>query len=182
MTREDVGAFFTAVLKTYCPDVPVIRAKQDVPVPYGSCVVVDLLAERGLGDQLLYDKDAETVEAAGLREATLNIQAYGPGSIERLAGLWSYLELPSVVDRFFTANIAVNYAGDVQDLTALLDSRRYLERAGLDLTVSYDRSAKAPADWFDVVYVTGTLAAGKDSDTASGGASAYTTIEFAKEA
>ena len=182
MTREDLGAFFTAVLKAYCPDVPVIRARQDVPVPYASCVVVDLLAERGLGDQLLYDKDAETVEAAGLREATLNVQAYGPGSIERLAGLWSYLELPNVVDAFFNANIAVNYAGDVQDLTALLDGRRYVERAGLDLTVSYDRSARAPADWFDVVYVTGTLKDTETKDTAYGAASACATIEITKEA
>lgn len=182
MTREEVGAFFVARLKEYCPDVPVIRAKQDVPVPYDTCIVIDLLGERGIGDQVLYDREAETAEVAGLREATLNIQAYGSGSIELLSGLWSYLELPGVVDLFFAAGIAVLDAGEAQDITALLDNRRYLERASLDLTVSYDRGVTASVDWFDVAYVTGTLSVTGSESAACGDMAVYTDIDIAKEA
>lgn len=155
--RERVLEYFVYHLHRYCPEYTVIIAKQDVAVKAKQCIIVDLMAERSLGDQELWDTESETVSIAGLREATLNVQAYGKGSVEVLAGLWGYFERPSVVDEFQQANIAVNIAGDVQDLTNLLDNRRYLERASIDFTISYDRCVVDSPEYFDLVYVAGTL-------------------------
>lgn len=123
------------------------------------------MAERSLGDQELWDKEREEVSIAGLREATLNVQAYGKGSVELLAGLWAYFERPTVVDAFQQANIAVNMVSDVQDLTNVLDNRRYLERASLDFTISYDRCVVDCPEWFDVVYSVATLITSDDTET-----------------
>lgn len=155
--REKIVAFFVRQLNKYCPDIPVIQAKQDLAVKYSRCVVVDLISERNLGDQEQWDKENELIYIVGLREATLNIQAYGKGSIELLGGVWGYLERPTVVDEFQNANIAVNTTGQVQDLTSLLDNRAYLERASVDLTITYDRYTVDNPEWFDVVFITGVL-------------------------
>lgn len=148
--RDRVIDFFVTRLNAIF-ELPVIRAKQDVAHRFDKYVVVDLMAERSLGDFEQWDEENELIYIACLREATLNIQAFGEGSIELLAGLWGELERPQTVDDFNKANIAVNYPGEVQDLTDLLDGRGYQERASLDLTVSYDRTAVDDPAWFDTV-------------------------------
>lgn len=163
--RQRVLEYFAWHLKRYCPEIPTIIAKQNVSVKYSECVILDLMAERSLGDQELWDKEREEVSIAGLREATLNVQAYGKGSVELLAGLWAYFERPTVVDAFQQANIAVNMVSDVQDLTNVLDNRRYLERASVDFTISYDRCVVDNPEWFDVVYTIATLTTKNNTET-----------------
>ena len=148
--RDRVTDFFVTRLHELL-EVPVIRSKQDVAHRFEKYVVVDLMAERSLGDFEQWDEENELIYIACLRDATLNVQAFGEGSIELLAGLWGELERPQVVDDFNKANIAVNYPGEVQDLTDLLDGRGYQERASLDLTISYDRTAVDDPAWFDTV-------------------------------
>lgn len=148
--RDRVTSFFVSQLHEML-GLPVIRAKQDVAVKFDRYVVVDLMGERSLGDFEQWDEENEKIYIACLREATLNVQAFGEGSIELLAELWGKLERPQVVDAFNQANIAVNYPNEVQDLTTLLDGRGYQERASLDLTVSFDRTAVDSPEWFDTV-------------------------------
>ena len=148
--RDRVTSFFVSQLHEML-GLPVIRAKQDVAVKFERYVVVDLMGERSLGDFEQWDEENEKIYIACLREATLNVQAFGEGSVELLADLWGKLERPQVVDEFNKANIAVNYPSEVQDLTDLLDGRGYQERASLDLTVSYDRTAVDDPAWFDTV-------------------------------
>lgn len=179
--RQRVLEYFVYHLHRYCPEFTVIIAKQGVAVKAKQCVIVDLMAEKSLGDQQLWDKDTETVTVAGLREATLNIQAYGKGSVELLAGLWGYFELPTVVDEFQQANIAVNIAGDVQNLTNILDNARYLERASVDYTISYDRSVVDSPEWFDVVYAVITLTTRNNTiETTKTKINIYTDIDIEK--
>lgn len=155
-TRERVLEYFVYQLKKYT-DWPVIQAKQNYAVEFPQCIIVDLMAERSLGDVELWDKEKELVYIAGLRQATLNVQAYGKGSVELLGDLWGFFERPTVVDEFQKANIAVNVPGDVQDLTNVLDNRKYLERASIDLTISYDRCVVDSPEWFEMVYVDAVL-------------------------
>lgn len=139
MTRDKVLEFFVYQIKKYSPSVPVVIAKQDYANSASTCIIIDLMAERCIGDQELWNADNEAISIVGLRQATLNVQAYGRGSVELLGGLWGYFEHPLVVDEFQSANVAVNVAGDVQDLTNLLDNHKYIERASIDFTISYDR-------------------------------------------
>lgn len=105
----------------------------------------------------------------GLVETTLNIRAFGTGSVEVLSLLNGYLTLPTIVDKFQEANIAVNSIGSVMDLTDLIDGSRYVEEAAIDLTVSYDRDAICNPGWFETVFIEGKLTEkGTDHVIASG--------------
>lgn len=179
-TRDRVLEYFVYHLHQYCPEFTIIIAKQNVAVKAKQCIIVDLMAERSLGDQELWDTESETVSIAGLREATLNVQAYGKGSVELLAGLWGYFERPTVVDAFQQANIAVNIAGNVQDLTNLLDNNRYLERASIDFTISYDRCVVDSPEYFDLVYVVGTLTAKNNTEKTESKIDVDTDIDIEK--
>lgn len=154
--RERVTEFIICVLRELF-GWPVIKAKQNVAVKFPQYIVVDMLSERSLGDCEVWDTDKEEIHISALREATVNVQAYGNGSVELLAELWGNLERPMVVDEFFKANIAVTTTGDVQDLTELMDNRAYQERASIDLTVSFDRDFVDNPEWFEFVRIAGML-------------------------
>lgn len=91
-TRQRVLEYFVYQLKKYT-DWPVIQAKQNYAVEFPQCIIVDLMAERSLGDVELWDKEKELVYVAGWRQATLNVQAYGNGSVELLGDLWGFLNV-----------------------------------------------------------------------------------------
>lgn len=163
MTRDSVLDFFVYQIKKYSPNVPVVIAKQDYANSASTCIILDLMAERCIGDQELWNADNEVISIVGLRQATLNVQAYGKGSVELLGGLWGYFEHPLVVDEFQSANVAVNVAGDVQDLTNLLDNHKYIERASIDFTISYDREFTLNELFFNKVVSTITVAGMTDT-------------------
>ena len=76
--RDRVTSFFVSQLHEML-GLPVIRAKQDVAVKFDRYVVVDLMGERSLGDFEQWDEENEKIYIACLREATLNVQAFGRG-------------------------------------------------------------------------------------------------------
>lgn len=155
--REKVITFFIAELEAMFPDIPIIRAKQNMAVQYENYIVIDLLGETPLGNMGKWNLKQEHISVIGLVQTTLNIQSFGKGSVERLSILQGRIELPSVVDRFYLANIAVNRTSTVNDITGLLDGTNYQERASIDLTISYDRSMVDNPGWFDRVAITGIL-------------------------
>lgn len=179
--RKRVITFFVHMLQEILgQDVKIIQARQDVAVPFESYVVVDLLGERSLGDFEQWDTETETINIACLRQAILNIQGFGYGSVELLSTIWGNLERPTIVDKFQDANIAVNIAGEVQDLTNLLDGRGYQERASLDLTISYDRNAVDDPGWFELVHISGKFT-NKEHGADAVGIDSVTIIKTEKE-
>ena len=120
-TRDKVTTFMVAELKKIYPDWPVVLANQNFPKLPEQYLLVNLLAERNIGNQERWDTENEEIAIAGSCEATFNVQAFGTGAIDTLGQLGQNLERPSIVDEFFVANIAVNDVADVQDLTDLLD-------------------------------------------------------------
>lgn len=151
--RDKVIAFAVSLLRQFYPDIPVIQAKQDIAVQYPQYIVVDLLAERSLGNDETWDIEDEIINVNQLVEATLNVQAYGSGSIEMLAQLPTQVYRPSIVDICTIANIAITDIGSVNDISEALDDVHWLERASVDLTVSYDRQAVDNPGWFDTVLI-----------------------------
>lgn len=151
-TRDRVTSFLVGMLRELL-GITVIQAKQDYAIKFDKYITVDLLNERSLGDFERWDVDNELIYIECLREATFNVQAYGVGSVELLATIWGELQRPTIVDEFYIANISVTTVGDVQDLSELMDNRSWQERASIDLTVSYDRTAVDSPEWFNVVRI-----------------------------
>lgn len=159
-TRDNVTLFMVTELKKIYSDWPVVLANQNYPKLPEKYLLVNLLAERNLGNQERWNIAEEEITIAGLCEATFNVQAYGTGSIETLGQLGMHIERPTIVDDFFIANIAVNDVGQVQDLSALLDDTTWEERGSVDLTISYDRAVIDDPGWFEVIKINGVLVEG----------------------
>lgn len=155
--REDVLRLFISLLQKVYPLVPIRRAKQPAPAINKPNIVVEMLGERSMGNDVVFNPHTQETSVAGIVEATLNIQAIGENAVELLSVLKPYLQSPSIVDLCSKTNIAINDFGEVEDLTMALDGRTWQERASVDVTVSYPREFIADADWFNKVYVTGVV-------------------------
>ena len=155
--RERVIDFFAYCLRDLYKGLPVIQSKQDIAIEYERYLLIDLMAEKNIGNNEKWVPEKEEVHILVLVETTLNIRAFGTGSVEVLSLLNGYLTLPTIVDKFQEANIAVNSIGSVMDLTDLIDGSRYVEEAAIDLTVSYDRDAICNPGWFETVFIEGRL-------------------------
>ncbi len=172
--------FFVYRLRELCPELPVIQAKQNIAIEEEKFLLVDLMAERNIGNSEKWAPAEEAVHILGLVETTLSIRAFGVGSIEALSLLNGYLTLPTIVDKFHAANIAVIDIGSVMDLTDLIDGSRYVEEAAVDLTVSYDRDAICDPGWFETVIIEGTLTNKGTEHVIAAGISFETNINIEK--
>lgn len=161
-TRTDVLNFFISVLQKIYYPIPIRRAKMKPPAVNELNIVVDLLAERSIGNEVVFLSETAQYSNAGIIEATLNIQAIGEGAVELLSKLKLYLEMPDMYD---SANVAINSVEQVQDITTSLDGRTWQERASVDLTVSYCRELLIQgAEWFNKLEIKGTPNNGKDNN------------------
>lgn len=77
--------------------------------------------------------------------------------VEALTALVHRLEAPSVADRLFAEGIAVYEAGDVSDISTVLDDLAYERRAACELSVRYDRSITDDVGYIDTAEIGGTL-------------------------
>lgn len=172
--------FFVYRLREFYPELPVIQAKQNIAIEEENFLLVDLMVERNIGNSEKWVPEKEKIHVLGLVETTLSIRAFGAGSVEALALLNGYLTLPTIVDKFHAANIAVIDIGSVMDLTDLIDGSRYIEEASIDLTVSYDRAAICDPGWFDTVIIEGTLTNKGTEHVIAAGISLETNINIGK--
>lgn len=131
---------------------------QNNPKPPNPYISLRLSPERSIGTEVRRKKDASGVlDVIGRKEATLSINSFGTGAIDKCNQLWLSLKRPTIVDRCFIVGIAFTRAEEVQDLTALLDGRSWEERANLDLIVTYSRSMIDEPGYIDTVIVNGEL-------------------------
>lgn len=77
--------------------------------------------------------------------------------VETLTALTHRLEAPSVVDRLFADGLAVYEAGDVSDISTVLDDLAYERRAACELSVRYDRMIEDDVGYIDTAEITEKL-------------------------
>lgn len=163
--RNEVITFFISILQKAFPFVRLRQAKQPIPATNELNIIVDLMNERNIGNEVMFDLDNEASAVAGIVEATLNVKALGDGAVEMLSLLKYYVEQPAFIDYCYAANVAVNKVMQVQDLSMTLDGRTWQEQASVDLTVSYSRELVLQgAEWFNKVYITCKTSNGKDKE------------------
>lgn len=163
--RNEVITFFISILQKAFPFVPVRQAKLPIPATNELNIIVDLMNERNIGNEVMFNLDNEASAVAGIVEATLNVKALGDGAVEMLSLLKYYVEQPAFVDYCYAANVAVNEVMQVQDLSMTLDGRTWQEQASVDLTVSYSRELiMQDAAWFNKMYIAGKTTNGKDKE------------------
>lgn len=130
-------------------------AKENRPKSNKSFIMLDLSPERGLGDDKKDLLNPSKQRISGIKECTLSLNAYGLGSNDILQTLWQKLQTDSVLNRCFAQGIAFLEASAVNDLTELIDARKYFERAQLDLRISYVRETQDPVEIINKITIAG---------------------------
>ena len=131
---------------------------QNRPKPPNPYISLRFSAERHTGTEVRRRKDGTgMLDVISRKEATLSVNAFGTGVIDKLNMLWTALQRPTIVDRCFAAGIAIPRVESPQDLTTLLDGRSWEERASMDLYVTYSRSVEDDPGYITEVIVDGEL-------------------------
>lgn len=118
---------------------PVIFADQDAPQPDRPYATIKVLSENKLG--VLDDQSAPNnlgiASLKGHREATIQVQFYGPGAVQLALNARNSLNKSSVLfGLFWTNGIAIVSDDEVTNVSALLETE-IEERALLTLVARY---------------------------------------------
>jgi hypothetical protein len=158
LTYPEAKAFILPLVRELTGGTKCIWDYQNAPKPSNPYISLRLSAERTTGTEVRRRKDGSGIlDVVSQKEATLSVNAFGTGTIDKLNMLWTALQRPTIVDRCFAASIAFPRAEAPQDLTALLDGRSWEERANIDLYVTYGRSIEDEPGYITTVIVTGEL-------------------------
>ena len=135
-------------------DRSVIIADQDhvrPELPYLTVRVLSYDIEVGIDGDLVLDdgEGGATWEARGRRTSTVSLNGYGDGAEEWLRRAHAMLRAPSVKSLLDTAGINVREAGDLQNLSALLDQgtqARFQRDIEVDYELAGDQEAVVPLE------------------------------------
>ena len=102
--------------------------------------------------------DEGVITIAGDREFTLNVQRYGPDSVNVLDSLADNLRKVTVIEAFAAKKIAViETTGQALDISFSQDGVKYEPRASLDLRFRVRSSIADTVGYFDTVVTTSTF-------------------------
>jgi len=120
----------------------VIWMDQNAPRPALPYCAMKIMSRRRVNKDHYSDVgDSGVQTVTGDREFTLSIQryqAYGADSVTgKLQEVADKLQLTSVIDKFSAKGLVAFDAGQVQDISALLDKTQIEKRASLDISIRY---------------------------------------------
>lgn len=102
--------------------------------------------------------DEGVITIAGDREFTLNVQRYGPDSVNVLGSLADNLRKVTVIEAFAVKQIAViETTGQALDISFSQDGVKYEPRASLDLRFRVRSSIADTVGYFDTVVTTSSF-------------------------
>lgn len=118
------------------PEGKVIWQDENAPRPALPYVAMKVMSQRYVKQDHYSGVDANGVQkVSGDRELTLNIQYFGPNSVESLEAIVDKLRLESVLATFIGARYVVFNTEQVTDVAALLDKVQIEPRASMDVFI-----------------------------------------------
>ena len=159
----------TIVETVEAEEVTVIFSDQNSPRPPDYPYAVIRLNNAG---QIGYDEmralDQNGIATiGGQRRATVYIDYFGPQPFENLMKASNSLEKETNVDFFYAAGIAYLTKNDVQNLTAMLETK-YEERASFDFYIGYAENFEDDVGLIESAELTGSITSdGSDLDVDS---------------
>jgi len=144
----------------------VIFADQNSPRPSDPYAVIRIGTISQLGQDELREIDPDTLLATtgGQRRATISVDYFGSNALENIMKASNSLEKWSLVDTFNTAGIAFIEKNDIQNLTAMLETK-YQQRANFDFFIGFAENVEEDLGIIEEVELTGNVTAdGKDLD------------------
>lgn len=97
--------------------------------------------------------------------ATLAVQYFGPDALEHLETLARGFERPTIADRCFAAAVVVYDTNNITDLSALLESQTWDERANIDLYIRYNHDVDDAPGYIESVVIESQLSKSEPDTT-----------------
>ncbi|WP_279018567.1 phage neck terminator protein [Megasphaera elsdenii] len=97
--------------------------------------------------------------------ATLAVQYFGPDALEHLETLARGFERPTIADRCFAAAVVVYDTNNITDLSALLESQAWDERANIDLYIRYNHDVDDAPGYIESVVIESQLSKSEPDTT-----------------
>ena len=97
--------------------------------------------------------------------ATLAVQYFGPDALEHLETLARGFERPTIADRCFAAAVVVYDTNNITDLSALLESQTWDERANIDLYIRYNHDVDDDPGYIESVVIESQLSKSEPDTT-----------------
>lgn len=99
--------------------------------------------------------------------ATLAVQYFGPDALEHLETLAHGFERPTIADRCFAAAVVVYDTNNITDLSALLESQTWDERANIDLYIRYNHDVEDEPGYIESAVIESQLPKSQPDTTTS---------------
>ena len=97
--------------------------------------------------------------------ATLSVQYFGPDALAHLETLARGFERPTIADRCFAAAVVVYDTNNITDLSALLESQTWDERANIDLYIRYNHDVDDAPGYIESVVIESQLSKSEPDTT-----------------
>lgn len=146
MIEDDIRALLVKATQ-----VPVVFANQNGPRPALPYITlrVDAAPRAPLLEAGLSEDGVQTYAAH--RDATVELQCFGPGSFDALDDLGQRLKGPAMVAAAFAANLAVYAVDAVQNVPVLRDGTTYEPRALMDIGIRYVKQHDEEAGFIETL-------------------------------
>ena len=145
-------AIYTWLAPLVAP-APVVWGHQNNPRLVKPYVVAVITPARAVGQDYVSPPDANgAATILGNREFTVMLQYVGAGGYDALERVRTSLEMPTVLQALHAADIATVRVTDMQDISALADTR-YEDRYMLDATMRVEHACTDAVGLIETVLV-----------------------------
>jgi len=113
-------------------------------------LLLSSIGSRGMDEKRKADGQVEVI---GRREAVLEVEYFGADAVTALTQLDQKMLSDTISDRCFKEGIIFFDSGEVMDITELLDTSKYEERAMLEFRIRFSRSTVDQTGYFENVEI-----------------------------
>lgn len=147
------------------PGKSVVWAHQNMPRIKRPFATLQLYGVHGEASEELRPTAPGHYDVRVPTSATLSVQYFGPDALEHLETLARGFERPTITDRCFTAAVVVYDTNNITDLSALLESQAWDERANIDLYIRYNHDVDDDPGYIESVVIESQLSKSEPDTT-----------------
>lgn len=149
------------------PGKSVVWAHQNMPRIKRPFATLQLYGVHGEASEELRPTAPGHYDVRVPTSATLSVQYFGPDALEHLETLARGFERPTITDRCFAAAVVVYDTNNITDLSALLESQAWDERANIDLYIRYNHDVEDEPGYIESVVIESQLPKSQPDTTTS---------------
>ena len=169
MTTRDKMDFLHGIIAELLglPGKQVVWVNQNMPRIKRPFATLQFYGIHGEASEELRPTGPGTYDVRVPTSATLAVQYFGPAALEHLETLARGFERPTIADRCFAAAVVVYDTNNITDLSVLLESQTWDERANIDLYIRYNHDVEDEPGYIESVVIESQLPKSQPDTTTS---------------